>query len=638
MRPFDPRLIKYARSARGPIAATALLGTLIALAVIAQALLVSYSATPVIEGRATLSEVLWIIGMLGVVVLLRGVITAFRDAVAQHGADRAIRDLRAQVLNAAEDLGPRWRAIHAAETTTLLTRGLDDLGPYFVKFLPQLVLTFTATPLALGVMLLLDPWSAVIALIVIPLIPIFMILIGRFTQDASSAKLRAMEQLSSQLLDLMAGLPTLRGLGRANGPRAHLRALGHENTRTTMATLRVAFLSGAVLEFLATICVALVAVEVGMRLVYGHITLGTGLAVIMLAPEVFEPLRQVGAQFHASANGVAAAQAAFDIIEAERPSAQRGSHQAPKLGECTIELDALSVAARGTWAPSQLSARIEPGNLTVLAGSSGAGKTTTVLTILGLLQPTQGQILVRPKTSSPLRLADIDMSSWWKQITWVPQIPTIIPGTILDNFELDAPNERLLDAATRTGFLQVVDTADLGWHSPIGVGGVGLSVGQRQRLALTRALVEDAPLVVLDEPTAHLDAVSEEEITRALLALKAQGKTILVIAHRRALITLADTVITVEATQASKEDRERFPELDTLPEAPVDTSIAMPGILLGDETGTGAAATTRTGTAATAGTATDSHPSSTPPWETTRANNPSHQSETAGTTHHGGAQ
>ena len=582
VRPFDPRLLRYARSARGPIAATAALGTLIALAVIAQALLISRAAAPVIEGRSGLDEVLGVIALLALIVLLRGLLTAARDAVAQHGADRAIRDLRSEVLTAAEELGPRWRALHAAETATLLTRGLDDLGPYFVKFLPQLVLTVTATPLALAVMLLLDPWSGVIALVVIPLIPIFMILIGRFTQDASAAKLRAMEQLSAQLLDLMAGLPTLRGLGRAEGPRRHLRSLGTENTRTTMATLRIAFLSGAVLEFLATISVALVAVEVGMRLVYGNISLGTGLAVIMLAPEVFEPLRQVGAQFHASANGVAAARAAFEIIEDERPAAPTGAAPAPDAAHCTIELEGLSVAARGAWAPAELSARIEPGRLTVLAGRSGAGKTTTVLTILGLLPPTKGRVLLARPDGAPLDLGDIELASWWAQISWVPQAPTIIPGTILENFGLDRPSRALLDAAARTGFLEVVDSLDRGWDSPIGVGGSGLSVGQRQRLALTRALVDDAPLVVLDEPTAHLDAVSEEEITRALLALKGQGKTVLVIAHRRALISLADTVIEVEARPASEAEIADHPELAAMPEAPADTRIDMPGILSAD--------------------------------------------------------
>ena len=583
MRPFDPRLLSYARSARGAILATAALGTLIAVSVIAQALLISFALSPVIEDHQPLHTVLPFIIALALVVCVRGILTAARESVAQHGADHAIRDLRREVLIASEELGPRWRALHATQTATLLTRGLDDLGPYFVKFLPQLVLSCTATPLALAVMLYLDPWSGLIAALVVPLIPIFMILIGRFTQESSTAKLHAMEQLGAQLLDLMAGLPTLRGLGRQDAPRAHLKKLGEDNTRTTMATLRVAFLSGAVLEFLATISVALVAVEVGMRLVYGNISLAAGLAVIMLAPEVFEPLRQVGAQFHASANGVAAANAAFDIIELPRihPLHKQGekTQGVPTVATTTITLEDLSVAARRTWAPAQLNASIEAGKITVLAGRSGAGKTTTILTILGLLKPTKGRVLLTPAQGTPVDLVDIDLMDWWSHISWVPQNPTMIPGSIVENCSRSALDDDLLNAARQTGFDRVVAQLSQGWETRIGVGGAGLSLGQRQRLALTRALVDDTDLVVLDEPTAHLDAVSQEDITRVLTALKAQGKTVLIIAHRSALITLADRVITVESRHASAEDLKEYPLLNELPEGPRSFDLDLPELL-----------------------------------------------------------
>lgn len=599
MRPFDPRLLKYARSARKPIIITGLIGTLIAIAVITQSLLISAALSPVITGNARLGDVAAFVVALVIVIIIRGLLVGLRDSLGQRAADSAIRDLRCEVLRATEELGPRWRAVHGADTTTLLTRGLDDLGPYFVKFLPQLVLTMTATPLALAVMLYLDAWSGVIALFVIPLIPVFMALIGRFTQDSSKAKLVAMERLGSQLLDLMAGLPTLRSLGRENGPRAHLEALGKENTRTTMATLRIAFLSGAALEFLSTLSVALVAVEVGMRLVAGNVTLFTGLAVIMLAPEVFEPLRQVGAQFHASANGVAAAQSAFEIIETERPQASRtvsplvsspnsgadgdstSPVSLPPISSCTIELENLSVAARGTWAPHNLSASIQPGQLTVLEGASGAGKSTTVLTILNLLTPTKGRVLLAPLDGATpsCDVSDCDANSWWTQITWVPQAPTILPGTLLENMALKTVTSGLVEAAQATGFHTIVEAMPDGWDSKVGVGGIGLSVGQRQRLALTRALVNDSPLVILDEPTAHLDAVSEEEITRAIRALKSQGKTVLVIAHRQALKTIADLVILVESAPATIHDIEEYPQLGVNDWAQTSVDVDLPGIL-----------------------------------------------------------
>ena len=543
MRPLDPRLLRYARSVRPHIALAVALGTLTALLVIAQALLVSAAVSPVIAGRSGPSGAVWpLVGVAAVAAARAGVVW-LREATGHRAAARAIRQLRARVLDAALELGPRWRATRSSQTTTLLTRGLDDLVPYFVKFLPQLFLVVTVTPAALATMLVLDAWSALIAVVVVPLIPVFMVLIGRFTQSASRDKLESMKRLGAQLLDLMAGLPTLRGLGRQDSPREHLRRLGASNTEATMGTLRVAFLSGAVLEFLTTLSVALVAVEVGMRLVYGGIDLFRGLAVIMLAPEVFEPLRQVGAQFHASANGVAAAEAAFAVIEAQPPR-PRGTRAAPPAGAHPIRFEGVSVEARGVWAPASLTATIEPGAVTALVGPSGAGKSTAVACLLAELAPARGRIVV-DAPGGPVDLADADPASWWDSIAWVPQSPALVPGTLLENAGGAVPSARLERAAAATGFAPVVEAAPRGWDTPIGDGGAGLSVGQRQRLALTRALAGDARLVVLDEPTAHLDAVSEEVVVRAITALRDEGRTVVVIAHRAAVTAVADRVIEV---------------------------------------------------------------------------------------------
>lgn len=545
MRPLDPRLLRYARSVRPHIALAVALGTLTALLVIAQALLVSAAVSPVIAGRSGPSGAVWpLVGVAAVAAARAGVVW-LREATGHRAAARAIRQLRARVLDAALELSPRWRATRSSQTTTLVTRGLDDLVPYFVKFLPQLFLVVTVTPAALATMLVLDAWSALIAVVVVPLIPVFMVLIGRFTQSASRDKLESMKRLGAQLLDLMAGLPTLRGLGRQDSPREHLRRLGASNTEATMGTLRVAFLSGAVLEFLTTLSVALVAVEVGMRLVYGGIDLFRGLAVIMLAPEVFEPLRQVGAQFHASANGVAAAEAAFAVIEAEPPR-PRGTRAAPPAGAHAIRFEGVSVEARGVWAPASLTATIEPGAVTALVGPSGAGKSTAVACLLGELAPARGRIVV-DAPGGPVDLADADPASWWDSIAWVPQSPALVPGTLLENAGGAVPSARLERAAAATGFAPVVEAAPRGWDTPIGDGGAGLSVGQRQRLALTRALAGDARLVVLDEPTAHLDAVSEEVVVRAITALRDEGRTVVVIAHRAAVTAVADRVIEVRS-------------------------------------------------------------------------------------------
>lgn len=550
MRPFDPRLLRYARSARGPIAVTALLGTLTALLVLAQALLISAALSPVVSGTASLTDVWPFIVGIAAVFACRALIVAAREAVSTRAAAAAVRELRGRVVDASVTLGSRWRATKGAETTTLLSTGLEDLRPYFVSFLPQLVLVCTVTPAALGVILLLDFWSALIALLVIPLIPIFMILIGRFTQAASEDKLASMKRLTAQLLDLMSGLPTLRGLGREKAPRTHLHALGAANTKATMATLRVAFLSGGVLEFLTTLSVALVAVEVGMRLVFGNISLFHGLAVIMLAPEVFEPLRQVGAQFHASANGVTASKAAFDIIEEAEAVDSPGTDECPDMARTDIVLDSLGVRARGAWAPAPTSGVIAPGIVTALCGPSGAGKSTIVLCLLADMTPDAGRVLLRPSASSSESgesvLSDIDPAAWRRQISWVPQSPTLVPGTILDNMG-DLPLDDLNDAAAATGFDEVLASAPDGWNTVIGSGGVGLSVGQRQRLALTRALAAHSQVVILDEPTAHLDAVSEETVVRAIDAMRDAGRTVIVIAHRAAMMEAADAVIDVRS-------------------------------------------------------------------------------------------
>ena len=550
MRPFDPRLLRYARSARGPIAVTALLGTLTALLVLAQALFISAALSPVVSGTASLTDIWPYIAGIAAVFACRALIVAAREAVSTRAAAAAVRELRGRVVDASVTLGPRWRATKGAETTTLLSTGLEDLRPYFVSFLPQLVLVCTVTPAALGVILLLDFWSALTALLVIPLIPIFMILIGRFTQAASEDKLASMKRLTAQLLDLMSGLPTLRGLGREKAPRTHLHALGAANTKATMATLRVAFLSGGVLEFLTTLSVALVAVEVGMRLVFGDISLFHGLAVIMLAPEVFEPLRQVGAQFHASANGVTASKAAFDIIEEAEAVASPGTDVCPDMARTDIVLDGLGVRARGAWAPAPTSGVIAPGIVTALCGPSGAGKSTIIACLLADMTPDAGRVLLRPSASSSESgesvLSDIDPAAWRRQISWVPQSPTLVPGTILDNMG-DLPLDDLNDAAAATGFDDVLVSAPDGWNTAIGSGGVGLSVGQRQRLALTRALAAHSQVVILDEPTAHLDAVSEETVVRAIDAMRDSGRTVIVIAHRAAMMEAADAVIDVRS-------------------------------------------------------------------------------------------
>lgn len=562
MKPLDPRLLRHARAARRYIVITTITGILTAGLVVAQAVLISRAIAPVILRPGATGQVGAMVAGLIVVVATRCLVLYLQEALAHRAATRTIIELRRAALEHAAALGPRWQAEHGAATATLLTRGLDDLEPYFTRYLPQLLLAATVTPATIAVLATQDIPSTITVILTIPLIPLFMILIGRMTQSFSQERLATMERLGSQVLDLIAGLPTLKALGRERGPADRVRALGRDYRLATMSTLRVAFLSGAVLEFLTTLSVAIIAVAIGFRLIYGTMDLPTALLVLMIAPEAYQPLRQVGFHFHASANGVAAAQAVFEVLQTPLPP--RGTRPAPAAGATDIDLEGIGVRARGQWAPYRLSARIPAGGITALTGPSGAGKTTTAQVVLGLLAPDEGRVVLRPSGQGAgtgpagVDLAEVEPGGWWEQIAWVPQRPVIVPGSVLDNV-LGAPREaapascpaagevpqELIEAARITGFDEVLDQLPEGWRTMVGQGGVRLSLGQRQRLALTRALASPAPMVVMDEPTAHLDAASEAHVLDGVRALASQGRTVLVIAHRAAIIALADHVIEV---------------------------------------------------------------------------------------------
>jgi ATP-binding cassette subfamily C protein CydD len=559
VKPLDPRLLRYARSARWYLGLTVGLGILGTAFVVAQALLLAHALASVVHDGARLSDVTGPLAALAVVVAARAAATGVQERYAHRAATRAIGELREQVVARAAALGPRWLAEGAGPgVVTLATRGIDALEPYFVRYLPQLVLTATLTPATLVVVLGLDWVSAAIIAGTIPLIPVFMILVGQLTQGRSERGLRVMQRLGSQVLDLLAGLATLRALGRERGPAARVRELGEAHRAATMGTLRIAFLSGMVLELLTTLSVALVAVGIGLRLVAGDIDLVTGLAVLVLAPEVYLPLRQVGAHFHASTDGVAAATQVFAVLDTPVPA--RGTVPAPDLRTTTVRLRGVGVRAPGreVHAPAGLDLDVVPGRVVALTGPSGAGKTTTVAVLLGLLRPDAGSVTLVDPARGETDLADVDLDSFWRQVAWLPQRPVLEPGTLADVVTggADAVSASARDAAAAlTGLDLVVASLPDGWSTPLGRGGVGLSVGQRQRAALTRAVLSPAPLVVLDEPTAHLDAAGERVVLDTVRALRDAGRTVLLVAHRASLVALADDVVEVHPEPIAAEVR-----------------------------------------------------------------------------------
>lgn len=558
MKPLDPRLLRHARAARGYILTTSATGILLTGLVVAQVLLIAHILAPAVDGGP--SGPSWLLPALAAVFAARVLVLIVQESLAHRAAGAVIADLRGQVVDHEVARGPRHLdSARAAETLTLVTRGLDDLAPYFTRYLPQLVLAATLTPVTLTVVLFQDLTSGFILAGAIPMIPVFMWLVGLLTQKFSEKRIAIMDRLGAQLLDLLAGLATLKALGREKGPAARIRLLGEAYTKTTMSTLRVAFLSGAILEFIASLSVALVAVVVGMRLVFGNVDLVVALAVIMLAPEVLMPLRQVGTHFHASTDGMAAADAVFRVLETPTPG--RGTTAAPDLRSTVLRLTGLSVRAPGrdVVAPYDLSGELRPGTVTAVVGPTGSGKSTTALMLLGLLQPDEGEVVLET-ADGPIRLSEVDLSSYHPQIAWVPQRPTIVPGTVLSNvlgaFEGDGASAivpaAVEHAARLADFDSVIASLPRGWSTRVGQGGVGLSVGQRQRLALTRALVHGAPLAILDEPSAHLDAASEEVVVNAARHLAESGSTVVVIAHRPAMIGAADHVLTVRSRNLSE--------------------------------------------------------------------------------------
>jgi thiol reductant ABC exporter CydD subunit len=541
MKPLDPRLLRYARTTRAYLALSVALGTATAGLIIAQATLLADMIGRAFLGDASLAALRTPMLLLLAVVAARALVV-WAQEVAAHRSSAAVKSqLRGRLLDHAVRLGP-LSGERSGELATVATRGIDALDGYFSRYLPQLVLA-VVVPLAVGLRILLDDWlSALTVALTLPLIPVFAILVGLATRAKMDRQWRTLTRLAGHFLDVVAGLPTLKVFGRARAQAATIREVTGRHRRATMATLRVAFLSALVLEFLATISVALVAVSVGLRLVNGDIGLRTALLVLILAPEAYLPLRQVGAQYHASVEGLTAATRIFEVIETPVP--EPGTRTSVPARP-TVRLEGVTVryADRDAPALEDFSLTVHPGETVALTGPSGAGKSTLLAVLLGFVRPGEGRVLI-----GGTDLADLDPDAWRAQVAWLPQRPYLFADTVAANIRLgraDATDADVRRAARAAGALEFVAELPRGFDTPIGEGGTGLSAGQRQRIALARAFLRDAPLVLLDEPTSGLDAESEAAVVDAMRAL-AEDRTVVLVAHRPALAALADRTVRIE--------------------------------------------------------------------------------------------
>lgn len=532
--PLDPRLLRRGRATLGYLIAGVAVGSATAVLTLVQASALARALGDIFATHTltVLQQVFWLL----VAVFAGKAVLAWLNQWLAHRAAAAVKSrLRRDVL-AARLADPVDPGSSTASLVTLLTQGLDALDGYYSKYLPQLLLAVTV-PLIIGVTILTaDFASAIVVALTLPLIPIFMALVGWTTEARTRKRWLVQTRLAGHFADLVAGLPTLQVFGRARAQAEGLRRSEDAHRGETMGTLRISFLSALVLELLSTLSVAIVAVGIGFRVVFDQVDLTTAFFVLILAPEVYLPVRQVGVHYHDAADGMAAAESAFAIIESA-PTTPPRTASAPVPNAPRLSVDALSHTYPGAQAPAlaPVGFDLHPGELMVVTGPSGCGKTTLLNALMGFIAPTAGRVLVDG--------AALDAASRRERIAWVGQTPGMISGTIADNVRLGDPDAD--DAAVRQALRQA-GGGSLDPARGVGDDGEGLSAGERRRVAVARALLwvasGRADLLVLDEPTAGLDEGTETALLDAL-----DGVTTLAVSHRPAVIARADRVLTLPA-------------------------------------------------------------------------------------------
>ena len=545
MAALDPRLLRRARAVRVLLTLDAALGVLAALLVLAQAVLLAHVVARAFGGASLADVATPLVLLVAVVVARAGAAWGF-EVAGRLAATDVLSQLRLDLVE--RRLRDRPAALDgaaSAEVATVAVAGIDALEAAFARYLPQLVLAVVVPVAVLVLVAAIDLTSAGVMLLTLPLVPVFMWLVGRHTERRTRERRQVLARLATHFLDVVRGLPTLRAFNRGPAQTERIAHVADEYRVATMGTLRVAFLSGTVLELAATLGIALVAVTVGVRLVQGGLGFEAGLTVLVLAPELYLPLRHLAAQYHASADGFAVAERLLDLLG--EPSASASGYAAPPSPrEVPVRLEGVSFAYPGRegMVLDSVDLELAPGEAVALVGASGSGKSTIASILLGLAEPTHGRLAV-----GALDLARCDAAAWRAQVAWVPQRPTLFRGTVAENIRLGdvaAGIDRVQAAAALAGADGFVSELPDGYDTVVGDGGRPLSAGQRQRIALARAFLRDAALVILDEPTANLDPESAEVIGEAIERL-CQGRTVLLIAHRPELARRADRIVTLAA-------------------------------------------------------------------------------------------
>ncbi len=489
----------------------------------------------------SLADLHWPLIGLAAALAGRGLLVWVTGVGGQIQATRVRRRLRLALARRVLAMGStRLAAESHGQLATLLTEGVEVLDAFYGRYLPQLMMA-VAVPTAILIWVMSQDWvSGVIMLVTLPLVPVFMLLIGLGAREATQRRWQAMSRLGGHFLDVVRGLPTLRLFGRERSQEEVVAQVTDRLRRTTMATLRVAFLSSLVLELAATVSTALVAVAIGLRLDQGTMSLETGLGILVLTPEVYLPLRRLGSQFHASMEALSPAQRILALLDEMVPAAD--GDYVPDLNCDPICLEQVSVGYDRGLVLQDLDLRIEPGDRVLLVGPSGSGKSTLLRLLLGLVTPTQGRLTIGGRPAEEV--------SWEKlrtEVGWVSQRPYLFAGTVAETVRWGKPGAT--DAEV-TGVLQAVGL-DLPPETQVGEGGKYLSAGQRQRLALARALVRQPRLLLLDEPAAHLDVDAQERLGRLLANLP--SVTVVMAAHHLRCAAWAGRVVRLGGVAATVE-------------------------------------------------------------------------------------